>query len=346
MEKRAIEIHIVPGSPLTFRDKNGVLNPIDATILTPGDTKKFASDLMNPEQRAEFGLKNEIDFAYSLPGLSRYRISVMLQRNSMTLVIRTVPPSPPTFEELQLPEFFKNLATTLTRGLVLICSPKASGKSSTMAAMINYILENRTCKIGTLENPIKYLFKNKKGLIVQREQGIDTKDFKTAFDSLSRMGADVLVLNDMDSYEVVHRVLTMAAGGQLVFACVNAPSVQMILDKILDLYPPDQQNQCKSLLSVGLEAVVVQFLLNKASGDGVVPAFEILRATPQVKMFLREGKVSNLQSVMATAGRDAGMSTQEHALRILIKKNIITQEEAYSKAVKPEELRKIMALPF
>jgi twitching motility protein PilT len=202
------------------------------------------------------------------------------------------------------------------------------------------------CKIVTLEDPIKYLYKNRKGIIVQRELGIDAKDFNTAFDSLPRMGADVIVLNNIESFEVAHRILTMAAGGQLVFATTNSPSALMILDKIIDLYPPQLQGQCKTLLSVGLEAVVAQNLLNKASGDGMAAVFEILLITPQVKMFLREGKVSQLSSVMATAGRDVGMSTQEHALRLLIKKNVITAEEAYSKAVRPEELRKIMALPF
>jgi twitching motility protein PilT len=346
MEKKAPEIHIVPGSPIMFRDKSGTLNPIDATILTPGDTKKFASDLMNPDQKADFAQKNEIDFAYSVPGLSRYRINVMLQRNSMTLMIRTVPPSPPTFDELQLPEIIKNLAMRATKGFVIICGPKQSGKSSTLAAILNYILETKMCKVVTLENPIKYLFKNRKGIIVQRELGIDAKDFRTAFDSLPRMGADVIVVNDIESFEVAHPLLSMAAGGQLVFATTNAPSVGIILEKLIDLYPVNLQGQCKTLLAVGLEAIVVQTMLNKASGDGVVPVFEILLATPQVKMLLKEGKIFQLSAVMSTGGRDAGMSTQEHALRLLIKKNIVTAEEAYSKAVRPEELRKIMALPF
>jgi len=346
MEKRAMEVHIVPGSPLMYRDKQGILNPIDAIILTPGDTKKFASDLMNPDQKVEFAQKNEIDFAYSVPGLSRYRINVMLQRNSMTLLIRTVPPSPPTMEELQLPELFKNLATRATRGLILLCGPKGSGKSSTLAAILNHILENRMCKIVTLEDPIKFLYKNRKGIIVQRELGIDARDFNSAFDSLPRMGADVIVLNNIDTFEVAHRILSMAAGGQLVFATTNSPSAMMILEKLIDLYPPELQGQCKTLLSVGLEAVVSQNLLARASGDGMAAVFEVLLATPQVKMLLKEGKIYQLGSVMATAGRDVGMSTQEHALRLLIKKNIITADEAYSKAVRPEELRKIMALPF
>jgi twitching motility protein PilT len=346
MERRALEVHMVPGSPIMLRERGGQLTNVDASLLTPGDTKKFVSDIMTPEQRAEFAQKNEIDFAYSVPGLSRYRINIFMQRNSISLVIKTVPPQPPTFEELGLPEIFKSLAMKATKGLIMLCGAKGSGKSSTLAAMINYILENRTCKIVTIENPIKFLFKNKKGIICQRELGVDCKDFDSAFASLPLLGADIIILNDIESFAVAHKILTLAAGGQLVFVTAIAPNVQIILEKIIDFYPSNLQSQCKTLLSVGLEAVVAQCLVKKATGDGVFPACEVLIATGPVKANLKDGKIFQLQSIMSTQGRESGMSTQEQALRTLVKKNLITQEEAYEKAVRPEEFRKIMALPF
>ncbi|MDQ7822628.1 MAG: ATPase, T2SS/T4P/T4SS family [Candidatus Eremiobacteraeota bacterium] len=346
MEKRVLEAHLVPGSPIMLRDKTGDLSPTDANILSPGDTKKFVSDMMNDNQKNEFIQKNEIDFAISVPGLSRYSISIFMQRNSISAIIKTVPPAPPTFEELGLPDVFKSISTRVQRGLVVICGPKGSGKSHTLAAMINYIIENRSCKIVTLENPIKFLFKNKKGIICQREVGIDVKNPLDALDSIQHLGADIIIVNEISSYETASRILTLAAGGYLVFVTAIAPSVQVILETIIDLYPANLHDQCKTYLAVGFEAGVSQVLCKKVSGDGVIPAFEICIATPPVKVFLKEGKIPNIYQIMASSGREAGMTTQEHTLRSMIKKNIITQEEAFSRAVRPEELRKILALPF
>ncbi len=346
VEKGTLELHLVPGSPVMFRDKMNQLTPVDASVLSPGDIKKLVTEVLSPEQKNEFAQKNETTIAYSVPGLSRYRISAFVQRNSIALLIKTVPPNPPTMEELNLPDIVKNIANKVTKGLVVICGPKASGKSSTLAAIINHIVENRSSKVMTLENPIKYLFKNKKGVICQRELGIDVKDYTAAFDALPHSGGDVFVINGVDTYDVASRILTMAAGGQLVFVTSAAANVQMVLEKFMDLYPPNLQGQCKTLLAVGLEAIMAQILVKKTAGDGMVPAVETLVATGPVKTLLREGKMYQIQSIMSSAGREIGMQTQEQALRSLVKKNIITQDEAYNNAVRPEEFRKIMALPF
>lgn len=346
IEKATLELHLVPGSPVMYRDKLFQLNPVDAAVLSPGEIKKLVTEVLSPEQKNEFAQKNEITIAYSVPGLSRYRISAFVQRNSISILIKTVPPNPPNLEELNLPPLVKDIADKVKKGLVVICGPKQSGKSSTLAAIINHIVENRSCKVMTLENPIKYLFKNKKGLICQREVGIDVRDYTAAFDSLPHSGGDIFVINGVDTYEVASRILTMAAGGQLIFLTTAAANVQMVLEKFLDLYPPNLQGQCKTLLAVGLESVLAQILVKKASGDEVVPAVEALVATGPVKTLLREGKMYQIQSIMSSAGREIGMQTQEQALRSLVKKNIVTQDEAYANAVRPEEFRKIMALPF
>jgi twitching motility protein PilT len=346
IERATLELHLVPGSPVMYRDNNFQLNPVDAAVLSPGEIKKLVTEILSPEQKNEFAQKNEITIAYSVPGLSRYRIAAFVQRNSIALLIKTVPPKPPVLDDLNLPPLVKDLSTRVTKGLVVICGPKASGKSSTLAAIINHIVETRSCKVMTLENPIKYLFKNQKGVICQREVGIDVKDYNAAFDALPHSGGDAFVINGVETYEIASRILTMAAGGQLVFVTLAAANVQMVLEKFIDLYPPNLQGQCKTLLAVGLEAIMSQILVKKSAGDGFIPAVEALVATGPVKTLLREGKIYQIQSIMSSAGREIGMQTQEQALRGLVKKNIITQDEAYSNAVRPEEFRKIMALPF
>jgi len=346
MEREAFEVHIVPGSPMMYRDKKGVLLTVDANTLTPADTKKIVAEVLNEEQITEFSENKQIQLAYSVPGLSRYRMNVFMQRNSIALVVNTVPPKPPTIEELGLPELITNLADKATKGLVLIIGPKGAGKAHTLAAMINYILETRTCKIVTLENPIRFLFKNKKGIICQREVGIDAKDFNTGFAQLPQLGADIFVVNEIDNFDTAHKLLTMAAGGQLIFVTSVVASVQLLIERIVSLYPETLKAQCRTLLSVGLEAIISQVLVNKATEEGMVPAMEIMIAAGPIKGMLKDGKTYQIQTAMATMGRELGMVTQEQSLRQYIKKNIITQDEAYAKCIRPEELRKVMALPF
>jgi twitching motility protein PilT len=346
MEKEAYEIHVVPGSPLTYRDKKGALHPVDANTITPADTKKFVADALTDEQKAEFTEKMQIMTAVSVPGLSRYRINIFMQRNTISAIITTIPPSPPTIEELNLPPIVKQIADRATKGLIVICGMRGSGKAHTLAAMINHILETRTCKIVSLESPIRFLFKNKKGIIVQREMGIDMKNYSEAFRQLPLLGADIIVLNEIESFEVAQGVLSLASGGALVFLTAISPCVMMMMDKILDLYPENLKTQCKNLMSVGMEAVIAQSLLKKANEEGVLPAQEIMLATPQVRIMLKDAKFFQIQGVMQTTGRELGMISQEQAFRSLVKKNLVTQDEAYAKAIRPEEFRKVMALPF
>lgn len=345
VEKRASHVHLVPGSPVMMR-LNNTLVAVDGQILSPADTLSIGEAIMNDQLRDEFERNMETDFSFSVPGLSRFRINVFRQRGSVAIVISTNPPAPPTIEELGLPEILKTEAIEADSGMVLICGPKSSGKSHTMAALVNYMLEMRTCQIVSIENPIDFLHKNKKGVICQREIGTDTTSYETAFKSLLHQGADILVVGGMDSFEVVDRVLTMAAGGNLVLCTAQAPSAQVMLENIIDFYPPHRQQQARTMLSVGLRAVVSQILCNKASGDGLVPAFEVLLGSPPVKSLIREGKFFQVQGVMSTSGREIGMISQEMALRALLKKNLITQDEALRRSIRPEELKKVMALPY
>ncbi len=345
VERRASHLHVVPGSPIMMRQANTLI-PLDTHVLSPADTARMANALLTDKQKRIFEERLEVDFSYSIPGLSRYRINVFRQRGSIAMVIATNPPSPPTIEELGLPETIKKIASQSKSGLVIICGPKASGKSHTLAAMLNYILETRTVQIVTFENPIDFLHKNRKGIICQREKGTDFRTFENAFNSLRHQACDILVVTEFEEYEVVRNCLNLAAGGNLVIITAQAPGVQVMLEKILDIFPPHQRQQALSLLSVGLTAIISQTLLQKASGTGLIPAFEICVGVPQIKALLRDDKIPQIHAFMGTHGREYGMKTQEQALRALVKKNLVTKEEAMSKAVRQEEFKKIMAMSF
>jgi len=345
IEKRASHFHVVPGSPIMMRS-NGVLAPLDNRMLSPADTAALVESFLTEEQRYYFQENKDLNISQSVPGLSRFRVNIFQQRGSVACVVATHPPSPPTIDELGLPDIIQKLALNSRQGLILVCGPRGSGKSSTLAAMVNYILEMRTCQIISLENPIDYLHKNKKGIICQREIGTDTLSFEAAIESLMHQQPDVLISTEFDTYEVANTLVNMAAGGTLCIATTRAPSVAVVLENIINLYPPHLNQQVRTMLSVGLEAVVAQVLVQKASGTGLVPVFEIMVGTPGVRSLIRENKIYQIQSVMSTSGREHGMNTQEQALRQFVKKNIITQDEAYSKAVRPEDFKKLMSLPY
>jgi twitching motility protein PilT len=345
VERRASHLHLVPGSPIMVR-QNNVLSPLDGHVLSPNDTRAFSEAIMNEQLQEEFDANLEVNFSFSVPGLSRFRVNVFRQRGTVAAVISTVPPAPPTIEELGLPELIKNLVLRAQSGLIVICGPKQSGKSHTLAALVNYLLEMKICNIISIENPIDFLHKNKKGIICQREIGTDTQSYQKAFASLMHQSADVLVTTEIPDFEVANAILNLAAGGSLVLSTAVAPSATVMVEKLIDLFPPHLNQQARTLLSVGLEAVVSQVLLRKASGEGLVPSFEILLGTAQVKNALREGKAFQLHTIMGTAGRESGMQTMEFALRYLVKKGLVTLEEATAKAVRPEEFKKLMSLPY
>lgn len=345
VEKRCSHLHIVPGSPIMMR-MGSQLVPLDSYILSPQDTLAIADTIMSEQLRAEFDERMQADFSFSVPGLSRFRINCFRQRGSVAIVIGTNPPSPPTMEELSLPDSFKKIILDADSGLILITGPKGSGKAHTLAAIINYLLEVRPGKIVTIENPIDFLHKNKKGVIAQRELGTDVHNYEDALKALIHQGADVIVVTGVDEFSIVERVLNLSAGGSLVLCTANSPGAVVLLEKMVDLYSPHLQQQARTLMSVGLRAVLSQTLCTRASGEGLIPAFEVLTAIPPVKALIREGKFSQIQSVMGSNGREFGMATQELALRALVKKNVITEQEAYRRAIRAEDFKKVLSLPY
>ncbi|MBQ7529724.1 Flp pilus assembly complex ATPase component TadA [bacterium] len=345
VERRASHLHLVPGSPILMRIDNQLVS-MDGPVLSPQDTQAFSEAIMTEDLLDELEDRLECDFAFSVPGLSRFRVNVFRQRGSLACIVSTNPPSAPTLEELGIPELIRKQVDESSSGLVLVCGPKQSGKSSTVAALVDYILKTRCCQVVSIEDPLDFLHRNDKGVICQREIGTDVDSYKDAFASLSRQGADVVVVSNMESYEVTQQVLNLAATGTLVIAMANAPSVQVMLEKMIDTYPPHLSQSCRNAMALGIKAIVGQLLLRKASGDGLIPAFELLVSTGKLKELLRGNKLDQIPSYMAASSRDIGMQTQEMALRFLVRKNMVTMEEATSHSSRPEDFKKMMSLPY
>ncbi|MCD4783837.1 MAG: Flp pilus assembly complex ATPase component TadA [Candidatus Eremiobacteraeota bacterium] len=346
IERRSSHFHLVPGSPIMMKQSGASLSPVDSHVLSPSDTARIANSLLSDKQKRIFEERLEVDFSYSIPGLSRFRINVFRQRGSIAMVVATNPPSPPTVEELGLPESIKNIITKAKSGLIVICGPKSSGKSNTLAAILNFILETRNIQVVTFENPIDFLHKNKRGIICQREKGTDFYTYENAFNSLQHQSCDALVVTEFEEYFVAQKVLNLAAGGNLVLITAQAPGVSVMIDKIITMFPPHLRKQALSLLSVGVNAIIAQTLCNKAAGGGLIPSFEIMTNAPQLRIYIRDDKLIQVHPFMGAHGREYGMSTQEQGLRQMVKKNLITKEEAMSHAVRPEEFKKVMMLPY
>lgn len=345
VDKRASQLHLVPGSPVMIRRGN-FLEPLDGHILSPQDTKAISETVLSEDMLDEFDRKMECDFSLSVPGLSRFRIMCFRQRGSVAVTISTNPPSPPTLEDIRAPQVFLDTFFKAPHGLFLITGPRGSGKAHTLAAIVKFLLENRNISISTIENPIDFLHKNRKGVICQREIGTDSIGYDEAFRALKIQSPDVIAVSNADDFEVARKVMELAAGGNTVLCTVNAPNALVTIENLISSFPPHQHQQARTMLSVSLRAALAQTLIPKADGQGVVAAFEVLIATSQVQSFIRDDKIAQLPTIMATSGREFGMSSQEMALRALVKKNLITEAEAYRRAVNPEALKKMMSLPY
>ncbi|MFP4497551.1 MAG: type IV pilus twitching motility protein PilT [Vulcanimicrobiota bacterium] len=343
VESQTSHLLIIPGSPVMAK-KDDEMRPLDSHVLTPSDTARLANALLTDKQKRKFEENLEIDFSYSIPGLSRYRVNVFRQRGSIAMVIATHPPHPPTMEQLGLPDAIKQMAMEATSGLVIISGPKSSGKSHTLSALLDFITENRKVQVVTFENQIFFLHKNKKGIVCQREKGTDFRTFDKAFASLRHQACDILVVTEFETFEVIDKCLEMAAGGRLVIATAEAPNNGIMMEKIINLYPPHQRGQILQMLSLGLNAMTNQILAKKASGDGLIPVFEILINVPQIKKLLIEDKLNLIKSFIQSHGKPLGMQTQEAALSSMLKRKQITQEEAIRRCANPEEFKKMLSM--
>lgn len=331
--REASDLHITVGVPPVLR-LNGNLIHTSYPVLMPADTDKLLADITNEEQRSKFHEQGEIDFSYAIQGVSRFRVNAFRQRGATALVIRVVTEKVPTLEQLGHPEAVKTLARK-PRGLVLVTGPTGSGKSTTLAAMLNLINMERNCHIITLEDPIEYLHKHNCSIVNQREINADTKSFGNALRAALREDPDVILVGEMRDAETIGIAITAAETGHLVFATLHTGDAAQTIDRIIDVFPPYQQQQIRIQLSLTLQGIVAQQLLPRSDGGGRAAAMEILIATPAIRNLIREGKSHQIISAVQT-GAKAGMQAMDMSLRDLYRRGVITYEEALSRATDQE----------
>lgn len=337
--KNASDLIIKAGSSPLVRIQ-GELIPLAYPPLTKEQTNELAFSLLSRKQLEKFEKDLEIDLSTSISNLARFRVNLYHQQGSVAIVARLVPTKTPTLDELGLPLSAKALALK-SRGLVLITGPAGSGKTTTLASMIEFRNENSACHIVTIEDPIEFVYECKKALIDQREVGRDTVSFTNALKSVLRQDPDVIMIGEMRDAETISLALTAAETGHLVFSTLHTPSSAETIERIVGTFPSHQENQVRLQLSVNLAGIISQILCKKNDGKGRIPAFEILLANYAVRTLIREGKISQLSSVLQT-GSKLGMITLNLSLAELVKKELITKEEAFSHTDNIEELKSLI----
>ena len=337
---KASDLHLSAGEPPIMR-VHGDLHRLDSPPLTPDQAHQLIFDVMTDAQRRVFQEKLEVDFAFALDETTRFRINAFVQARGEGAVFRSIPSRIPAFDELGLPPVLRTFCQH-DRGLVLVTGPTGSGKSTTLAAMIDHINDTIGGHILTLEDPIEFVHKSKKALINQREVGTQTHSFDAALRSALREDPDVILVGELRDLETISLALTAAETGHLVFATVHTASAPKTVERLIDVFPAVQQGQVRTMLSESLVGVITQTLLPKISG-GRAAALEILVATPAVRNLIREGKTHQIPSAMQVGGK-VGMQTQEAALTDLVARGVITIESARG-ALPDFELRNATPMP-
>jgi len=344
VESKASDIHLTVGTPPVFRI-NGSLTRVSLEgqvlpALTQEDTLQAAQALMTEEHIQLWQQKGEFDFSYSLPGVGRFRVNVFRQRGCTSLALRPVPYKVPRLEELGVPQVVTTFAER-ANGLVLVAGPTGSGKSTTLAALINKINQERSCHIITLEDPIEYLHQHQQSMVNQREVGSDTMSLAGAFRACLRQDPDVILIGEMRDIETISTAINAAETGHLVFAALQTNSASQTIERIIDVFPPGQQEQIKVQLSSTLQGVVTQQLLPTADGKGRVLAAEVMIVNPAIRNLIREGKTHQMLTVLQTGSR-WGMQTMEMALRELVRSGRINLETAQVYCNDLESFNKLM----
>jgi twitching motility protein PilT len=321
--QKASDLHLSAGEPPMMRI-HGDMFRVDAPALTSEQTHRLIFDVMNDAQRRSFQDKLEVDFAFALDTDLRFRVNAFVQNRGEGAVFRTIPTTIPRFEDLGLPQVIRQLCEE-EKGLVLVTGPTGSGKSTTLAAMIDLLNETMAGHILTLEDPIEFVHSPKRSLVNQREVGTQTHSFNAALRSALREDPDVILVGELRDLETISLALTAAETGHLVFGTVHTSSAAKTVDRLVDVFPPVQQSQIRQMVSESLLGVITQMLLHKAGG-GRVAALEILVGTPAVRNLIREGKTHQIPSAMQVGGK-AGMQTMETAVMDLVGKGLVTMDE-------------------
>lgn len=338
IELKASDIHLSVGIPPKVRI-NGILTAIGNESLTPQQTKDFAMEILG-RRFEEFNKIGEYDLSYEVPGAGRFRVNIFKQKGTIAIVMRYLTIHIPTLDELKHPRLFKEFCKK-RRGLVLVTGPTGSGKSTTLAAMINEINMSKPCHIVTLEDPIEYVHTHNKAIVNQREIGEDTDSYANALRAVLREDPDVILVGEMRDFETISIAITAAETGHLVFSTLHTIGADKTIDRIIDVFPPHQQGQIRTQLAAVLQGVISQQLVETIDGKGRVAALEIMAITPAIQNLIREGKTYQIESSVQT-GVKYGMRTMDMALAELYKNMVISQESAMNFAVDKEMLLKLM----
>jgi twitching motility protein PilT len=338
--RQASDFHVTAGVPPVIRQRGRLVQLEDYPALTVEDTREFIYSILTSEQRRRLENDLQLDFAYVVPGRARFRVNAYFQRGAVAAAFRLIPSTVASIDELGLPSVVHDLVRR-PRGLVLVTGPTGSGKTTTLAAMIDEINATREEHIVTIEDPIEFVHAHRRCVINQRELGTDAQSFADALRAALRQDPDVILVGEMRDLETIGTALTAAETGHLVFATLHTQDAPQTIDRVIDVFPPEQQGQIRVQLSVSLQGVIAQQLLPTADGAGRCAACEVLVPTPAVRNLIREGKVHQIPSVIQT-GSVHGMQSMDAALATLVRAGKITQELAMTRSSAPDELRRLL----
>jgi twitching motility protein PilT len=337
LKGEASDIHLKSGLPTMFR-VDGALVPLkNGERLLPEEMQKTAFSLMNPVQKARFEEARECDLAYGIPGLGRFRVNIFQQRGTIGIVFRVIPFGVKTIEQLFLPKVIERISME-NRGLVLVTGTTGSGKSTSLAAMIDHINSNRTCHIMTIEDPIEFLIRDRRSLVNQREIGVDTQNFANALRAALRQDPDVILVGEMRDFETIETAITAAETGHLVMSTLHTLDATETINRIISVFPPYQQKQVRLQLSSILKAVISQRLVPRADGKGRVPALEVMVSTARIRECISDKeRTKELPDAIAKGFTTYGMQTFDQSLMHLVKQELVTYEEALKHVSNPDD---------
>jgi twitching motility protein PilT len=337
IQYNASDLILKVGSPPIMR-VNGDLNTLNLPPITEVDIESGIVEILKKEHIEEYKKNHDIDVSYQMPNAGRFRINLFRQKGNPGAVFRLIPSKIPTVEELGFSKILKNIALR-PRGLIIVTGPSGCGKTTTQAALLNHRNENDTCHIVTVEDPIEFIHKNKKALVTQREVGRDTHSFANALKFVLRQDPDVILVGEMRDLETISLAITAAETGHLVITTLHTSSAVGTVDRIIDVFPPHQQNQIRMQISLNLLCIISQNLLKRADGNGRVAAHEILIATHPVRNLIRETKIHQISSILQTS-QAQGMISFDACLANLVKRKVVTMKEAESKALSRDTFHK------
>jgi twitching motility protein PilT len=340
LERGASDLHVTAGAPPTIRLHGDLIRLVDYPILSPRALQGMIYAILPQKMRERLEQELELDMSYALPGKARFRVNVYYQRDSIGAAFRLIPYEIKTVESLGLPSVVADLAR-YPRGFVVVTGPTGSGKSTSLAGMVDIVNRERSAHIMTVEDPIEFLHKHQQCIVNQREVGADTHSFAQALKHVLRQDPDVILVGEMRDLETISTAITAAETGHLVFATLHTQDAPQTIDRIIDVFPPHQQQQVRVQLATTLQGVVTQQLLQTADGRSRAVACEVLICTPAVRNLIREGKVHQIYSIMQAGGR-FGMQTMDQALATLVKEGAISQQLAYERSHDPEELNRLI----